>query len=89
MRQRFIAYPFQLNIRHLPDDDLEKCLVGLVECIKTPLTKPPSNFDDWILSKFGSGIADVFMRPYNFKVRRRMFGHTCCCICVTPGTCEV
>ena len=29
----------------------------------------PKNFDEWILRVMGSGIADLFMRPYNFKVR--------------------
>jgi hypothetical protein len=27
----------------------------------------PKNFDEWILRVMGSGIADLFMRPYNFK----------------------
>ena len=29
----------------------------------------PSNFDEWIIRVMGPGIADIFMRPYNFKVR--------------------
>lgn len=28
----------------------------------------PKNFDEWILRVMGAGIADIFMRPYNFKV---------------------
>lgn len=28
----------------------------------------PKDFDEWILRVMGSGIADLFMRPYNFKV---------------------
>ena len=28
----------------------------------------PANFDEWILRVMGAGIADLFMRPYNFKV---------------------
>ena len=30
--------------------------------------EPPKNFDEWILRVMGKGIADIFMRPYNFKV---------------------
>ena len=33
----------------------------------TAQTKP-KNFDEWILRVMGSGVADLFMRPYNFKV---------------------
>ena len=29
----------------------------------------PANFDEWIMRVMGQGIADIFMRPYNFKVR--------------------
>ena len=28
----------------------------------------PKNFDEWILRNIGVGIADLFMRPYNYKV---------------------
>ena len=28
----------------------------------------PQNFDEWILRNTGVGIANLFMRPYNFKV---------------------
>ena len=28
----------------------------------------PTNFDEWIMRVMGPGIADLFMRPYNFKV---------------------
>lgn len=28
----------------------------------------PKNFDEWILANMGVGIANLFMRPYNFKV---------------------
>lgn len=27
----------------------------------------PKSFDEWILRVMGPGIADLFMRPYNFK----------------------
>lgn len=36
--------------------------------VERTATRPPANFDEWILRVMGSGIADVFMRPYNFKV---------------------
>lgn len=28
----------------------------------------PRTFDEWIVRMMGVGIADLFMRPYNFKV---------------------
>ena len=67
MRNRFIPYPFQNNIRHLPADDLERCLAGL-KALDPSNPAKPANFRDWIMATFGTGIAEVFMLPYNFKV---------------------
>lgn len=36
IRDRFIPYPFQNNIHRLPEDDLNKCLQGLVEITNSP-----------------------------------------------------
>jgi protoporphyrinogen oxidase len=67
MRDRFIPYPFQNNIRRLPPEDLNNCLQGLVAITRSPRPKP-ANFGEWIDATFGAGLAEVFMRPYNFKV---------------------
>jgi hypothetical protein len=50
-----------------------KCLTGVVEAkvLNTTALSKPKNFDEWILRVMGPGIADLFMRPYNFKVRGR------------------
>jgi len=47
-----------------------KCLSGVAEAkvANAIAQSKPKNFDEWILRVMGSGIADLFMRPYNFKV---------------------
>lgn len=47
-----------------------KCLAGVAEAkvANAIAQSKPKNFDEWILRVMGSGIADLFMRPYNFKV---------------------
>lgn len=67
IRDRFIPYPFQNNIRHLPADDLDRCLASLEDLARRDHAKP-ANFHEWILASFGQGLADIFMLPYNFKV---------------------
>ena len=67
MRERFIPYPLQNNIHHLPADDLSRCRQGLIEIATTPHASP-ANFAQWIDATFGVGIAEIFMRPYNCKV---------------------
>lgn len=65
--ERFIPYPFQLNIRHLPAPVLRECLQGLEQTVSRK--RPPSfrHFRDWVEASFGSGIARHFLLPYNRK----------------------
>lgn len=54
-----------------------KCLTGLVDAkVSNSLAQgKPKNFDEWILRVMGPGIADIFMRPYNFKASNHHFFH--------------
>ena len=65
-----MPYPFQNNISMLPKEDQVACIDGLIdaslEC--RVLNTRPTNFDEWIMRMCGRGVADMFMRPYNFKV---------------------
>lgn len=67
MRGRFIPYPLQNNIRHLPSQELLACLEGLLD-VRDVVAPPPATFADWILRSFGPGLTRVFMTPYNRKV---------------------
>lgn len=46
-------------------------LAGLVEARQASALaqSKPATFDEWIVRVMGAGIADLFMRPYNFKAR--------------------
>lgn len=69
IRNRFVPYPFQNNIHRLDADDRDRALRGLeVAAELRPSLPKPENFRDWTESMFGSGLADIFMKPYNFKV---------------------
>lgn len=68
LRGRFVPYPFQLNLRHLPAEEKWRCVRPLLELARRDSPSLPSNFGEWIDATFGEGIAEVFMRPYNAKV---------------------
>ncbi len=68
MRGRFVPYPFQNNLRHLPKADLWRCLDGLLALRERAPAGPPRDFREWVLETFGAGIAELFMLPYNEKV---------------------
>ena len=66
MEDRFIAYPFQNNIRKLDPDTVFECVMGLIETQRQE--QSPENFAEWVQAIFGAGIGKHFMLPYNFKV---------------------
>ncbi|KAF2455293.1 hypothetical protein BDY21DRAFT_373397 [Lineolata rhizophorae] len=66
----WVPYPFQNNISMLPKEDQVKCMDGMIDAAleaRVANTKP-KDFDEWIVRMMGTGIADLFMRPYNYKV---------------------
>ncbi len=62
---RWVPYPFQNNLRHLPQAVIEECLTGLAAA---PGGHPGMDFETWMNAVFGDGITRHFMHPYNFKV---------------------
>lgn len=64
--QRWVPYPFQNNVRYLPDDALLECVSGLRELTGSP--DRTANFREWMDTVFGRGIVKYFMEPYNRKV---------------------
>lgn len=61
---RLIDYPFQRNIHQLPGPEFLECLADL---FRRP-TGPAKNFHEMLMGKFGRGITDKFLAPYNEKV---------------------
>jgi protoporphyrinogen oxidase len=62
---RWVPYPFQNNLRYLPEEVAYECMLGLIDA---PGGDPGTDFATWMESVFGGGITEHFMRPYNFKV---------------------
>ena len=54
----------------LPKEDQVEALEGMIDAAmeaRVANTKP-KDFDEWIMRNVGEGIANQFMRPYNYKV---------------------
>ncbi len=60
-----VEFPFQKNIHQLPQDDFIDCLYELY--FKDD-TGEPANFQEMLYAKFGKGIAERFLIPYNEKL---------------------
>ncbi|EOR04129.1 hypothetical protein E3P92_00072 [Wallemia ichthyophaga] len=70
-RGKWVPYPYQNNISVIPIEDQSKAIDGLIDAAVTRAQTPhikPKTFDEWIVRQMGEGIADIFMRPYNYKV---------------------
>jgi protoporphyrinogen oxidase len=62
----WIAYPFQQHFTELPDAALRAaCARGLAAAQDW---RAAPDFDAYLDLRFGAGIADAFMRPYNTKL---------------------
>jgi protoporphyrinogen oxidase len=62
---RWVPYPFQNNLRYLPEAVRDECLEGLSQA---PGGDVGSDFATWMRAVFGPGITRHFMEPYNDKV---------------------
>ena len=65
-QDRFIPYPFQLNLHYLSEEERDACLAGIKA--RPNHKASPRDFGEWIDTTSRSGIAEKFLRPYNLKV---------------------
>ncbi|HET9073952.1 MAG TPA: FAD-dependent oxidoreductase [Solirubrobacteraceae bacterium] len=63
--ESWVPYPFQNNLRHLPEAARRECLEGLARAAGGD---PNMTFAAWMEAVFGAGITRLFMAPYNTKV---------------------
>ncbi len=71
-KDRTIDFPFQKNIHQLAQDELVECLSDLyfARSSDVPRTEsaPETNFKEMLYARFGRGIAEKFLIPYNEKL---------------------
>ena len=70
--QGSIDFPFQKNIHQLPKDDFVECLYDVYFArssdVKRAAPAPEGNFKEMLYARFGKGICDRFLVPYNEKL---------------------
>ncbi|MHC4481897.1 MAG: protoporphyrinogen/coproporphyrinogen oxidase, partial [Planctomycetota bacterium] len=64
---RWVPYPLQNNIWMLPQEQMWRCLRGVIRLYTERVAPDTSDFQAFINTHFGEGIAALFMDPYNFK----------------------
>ena len=66
-RDRMMDFPFQKNIHQLPQDEFIECLYDLF-FKDAGADAEPTNFKEMLYRKFGRGISEKFLIPYNEKL---------------------
>ncbi len=61
-----IDFPFQKHIHQLPHEEFLECLVELF--FRPTGDAPPKSFGEMLVRKYGKGITEKFLRPYNEKL---------------------
>ncbi len=72
--ERWVHYPFENSLCDLPREVNFECVAGYVQAWhrrSAQSSAPPDDFLGWIRWRFGEGIAEHFMTPYNEKVWKR------------------
>ena len=64
-RDRHVDFPFQMNIHQLEQQEFIDCLYDL---FSIPEGAPSDTFKQMLYAKFGRGIAEKFLIPYNTKL---------------------
>ncbi|HEY6463029.1 MAG TPA: FAD-dependent oxidoreductase, partial [Polyangiaceae bacterium] len=68
----YVDFPFQKNIHQLPKADFVDCLYDLYFArssdVKRERPAPEGNFLEMLQARFGKGICDRFLVPYNEKL---------------------
>lgn len=65
-RGKYINYPFENYLGQLPKNIGEECLSTF---LNNPFKKDnPENMEEFFLSKFGLGIVNHYLKPYNEKI---------------------
>ena len=65
---KYLDFPIQANISGLPFWDRVRCLLGVMG--RKFHKKDVKTFEEWALRSFGSGLANRFLLPHNYKCWR-------------------
>ncbi len=63
-----IDFPFQKNIHQLPREDFIECLYDLYTSSRAEHAGDPGSFLEMLYRRYGRGITERFLRPYNEKL---------------------
>lgn len=67
-KDKLVDFPFQKNIHQLPQEDFIDCLYSLYFREEESKGEAAGTFEGMLYEKFGKGITEKFLKPYNEKL---------------------
>ena len=67
----FVDYPIENHVYQLDGEVQKRFIVDMMNIINNPSARPPENFDEFLLGRFGRTLYEMYFLPYNSKVWRR------------------
>jgi len=64
-KNRLVKYPFENGLGVLDKEDIYECLMGYLKREEYP---EPTNLREWCYRRFGKGLAELYLIPYNEKI---------------------
>ncbi|WP_371792942.1 FAD-dependent oxidoreductase [Streptomyces sp. NBC_01471] len=65
---RWVPYPFQQHLDHLPRARAQKCLEGLAAAQAHGRAPAGADFGAWLEATYGTALVEEFFAPYNRKI---------------------
>ena len=63
-KDRYVKYPFENGLSVLDKKEIYECLMGFLD---RPSARP-KNLEEWCVHRFGRGLAEKYLLPYNKKI---------------------
>jgi protoporphyrinogen oxidase len=68
---KYLKYPFENGLSDLPPEDNFECLTGYIKSYyarQSDEAARPQTFEEWMYYRFGKGITEKYLLPYNEKI---------------------
>lgn len=70
-RKQIVPYPIENHVYLFDDNTVKMFIEDLVDIVRRDNSELPSNFEDFLQSRFGKTLYELYFKPYNYKVWRR------------------
>jgi protoporphyrinogen oxidase len=68
--EKVVPYPIENYVYHL-SERIQKSFINDLVSITTMAPSEPTNFEEFLIGRFGQTLYDLYFKPYNYKIWRK------------------